>query len=441
LTADDLVFSAQVGQDRELPQFRDPALGQVASVAAPDSRTLVVQWKQPFIEAASLFAATSSAQFLPMPRHLLEAAYADNKAGFADLPYWSDGFVGAGPYQVAAWLFGSSLSLVANGQYVLGRPRVDAIDVRFFGDPNALYAAVLANEIDVPLGHRALSFEQAVSLKEQWQGGVVGFDPAAPLAFWPQLNNPTPAVIGDARFRRALLHAIDRQEMASTLGGGLMPIADTFILPDAPEYSALQTSAVKYGYDPRQATQLIEGLGYTKASDGFFRDPEGSLRVEIRSSLQDNNRRAKLAAADYWQKIGVAVTPVDDPDSRRRDIPYRATFPGFETRGGYGSVDDFKYFHSSEARLPEKGYVGVSVSNYMNPDMDALVERYQVTIPPAERLQVAGQIVRHLTDQVIGLTMFYDAEPTIVGRRTQNIAPAVVNGAANTWNAHEWDVI
>src|SRR5437763_12472324 len=42
-TADDLVFTAVVGQDPDLPLFRNPSLAQVQRVSAPDPRTLTVE--------------------------------------------------------------------------------------------------------------------------------------------------------------------------------------------------------------------------------------------------------------------------------------------------------------------------------------------------------------------------------------------------------------
>ena len=34
-----------------------------------------------------------------LPKHLLEDAYRSDKATFLDLPYWTSGFIGAGPYR------------------------------------------------------------------------------------------------------------------------------------------------------------------------------------------------------------------------------------------------------------------------------------------------------------------------------------------------------
>src|SRR5207245_9510569 len=122
LTADDFVFTSQVIQDKELPEFADIAYESLESVEAPDPRTVVARWKKPFIAAHTLF---SGVRGLPQPRHLLEKAYVENKGAYKDLPYWMEEFVGTGPYKLRELVRGSHLILEANDQFALGRPRVD----------------------------------------------------------------------------------------------------------------------------------------------------------------------------------------------------------------------------------------------------------------------------------------------------------------------------
>ena len=69
-------------------------------------------------------------RLLPLPKHLLEDAYRTDKASLLDSPYWTQGYVGTGPYQVRQWDPGVGVTLDARSQYVLGRPRIDQIDVR-----------------------------------------------------------------------------------------------------------------------------------------------------------------------------------------------------------------------------------------------------------------------------------------------------------------------
>jgi hypothetical protein len=51
-------------------------------------------------------------------------------------------------------------------------------------------------------------------------------------------------------------------------------------------------------------------------------------------------------------------------------------------------------------------------------------------------MQVATQIVRHITQQLPMLPFFYDAQITVLGNRFVNVDP----GPFQAWNAHEWDV-
>jgi hypothetical protein len=161
--------------------------------------------------------------------------------------------------------------------------------------------------------------------------------------------------------------------------------------------------------------------------------------VEYRSSPMDILRKTKLAVADRWQSVGIGVNLVDDPPSRRGDNEYRALYPGFDMTRGNSGTESFR-FHSSEARGPHNRYIGQNVPNYVSPELDGLIERFLVTIPRAERLRVAGDIVHHLTDQVIVLDQFYDLEPQAVASRVTGAATQVARTATNTWNVHSWDL-
>ena len=54
---------------------------------------------------------------------------------------------------------------------------------------------------------------------------------------------------------------------------------------------------------------MIEDLGYTKGSDGFFRDAAGErLGVEMRTSADDDYKNPLFySAADSFQRAGVGV--------------------------------------------------------------------------------------------------------------------------------------
>ncbi len=429
VTSGDLLFTVQVGQDRDLPLFRSRAYDALEAVDAPDPATVVVRWREPYIWADTMF---TPALAMPLPRHLLEPAYTAEKAQFVDLPYWTEGFVGTGPFRVQEWARGSHIILRANDAYVLGRPRVDEVEVRFIPDANALMANVLAGAVELTMG-RGLSVDSGAELRDQLREGRVALELENWVALYPQSLTPNPAIVGNAEFRRALLHGLDRQEMVQSIQHGLVPVADTIFSPNDPMYHDIEPAIARYDYDPRRAMEMIDRLGVARAADGSFALP--SLEIRAAGTAGDSSNKGMLVIADYWKRIGLASETIQIPNQRRRDVEYRANFPAFTIQRQPNGEEGMLRYHSREAPVPENNYFGDNKARYVNPEMDALLERYFVTIARTDRAEIGRQIVRHMTSQVVPLPLFYDANAIVLGKRLNNVTPAQVG-----WNAHEWTV-
>lgn len=434
-TADDVLFSKLPAQDRELSVLRDSTFDLVEALEAPDSHTVVVKWREPYIDADQIFAKNL------LPKHLLERAYLEDRATFAQLPYWNQEFVGTGAYKLREWAVGGYVVLDAFEQYVLGRPRIDEIEVRFISDANTVLANLLAGTVDLTIG-RGLSIEQAVLLRDQWRDGRtdLGFINTW-LVVFPQFVNPNPAVMLDVRFRKALMHAIDRQALADSIQYGMVPVGHSFLGPNQPQYQEIEARIVRYELDPRKAAQVIEDLGYRKGADGVYRDGGNQrLSFELRTVPTDISSKTMFAVADYWQRLGIAVDPVVIPVQRQRDQEYVATFPGFTLFRQPLDVRRLKALRSSEAPLPENNFrVTGNNARYMNAEFDALIERFHVTVPVKERTEVLGQIISHIADQLPMLGLFYDGEPVFINNRLEKATGKTLR-STQAWNAHQWDV-
>jgi peptide/nickel transport system substrate-binding protein len=439
LTADDLLFAAMIEQDKEL-EISFAAYELVESVAAPDPRTITVTWKRPYIEADWMFSYRGAG--LPLPKHILEKPYATDKANFLGLPYWSQEFVGAGAYRVQEWAQDTHVILRAYDDYILGRPKIDDIEVKFIQDNNTLIANVLAG-IDLTLG-KTVSLDIALQARDQWKDGKV----ISVLQNWtpinPQWINPDPPIIANYQFRRALIMALDRQELADVVFSGQGAVAHSYVSPETPLYNLVEPAIVKYAYDPRQSAQILEGLGYTKRADGFLYDAEGrKLVVDIQIPLQ-NDVHPKTAApvADRWQQLGVGVDQTPIPIQRAQDREWRAQFPGFNIveRVNNLAISEIWRFHSSQVPLAENRWLaGGFASRYRSPVVDAALERYVTTIPLPERMDAVATLVHHQTENLTELPIFYGADPTLISNRLVNVSG---RGPLYTqaWNAHEWDL-
>lgn len=258
---------------------------------------------------------------------------------------------------------------------------------------------------------------------------------------YPQFINPTPPVTADVTFRRAVYHAVDRQQLVDSLQAGLARVAESILIPKDPEWIDAERAVVRYEYDPRRAAQLVESLGFTRGADGLYRDAAGErLSVELRTVRHDLYEKALLAVGDYLQRAGIGFEPNVVPPTRVNDREYRATFPSFEVIENPNDFEALTRLRLSETPLPENRFTGRNRVRYVDPAFDALLERYFVTIPRPERVQAAAQIVRFMTDQLIWMGLFHQAEPVMIANRIQGPA-ARTQGATHTWNAHEWDVL
>jgi peptide/nickel transport system substrate-binding protein len=377
-----------------------------------------------------------------MPRHILEPAFQDAKDKFLELPYWGQDYVGPGPYRIKEWAVGSHALLTAVDDFVLGRPKIDEIVFRYISDSNTLLANLMAGEIDATMG-AGMSHDQALEVKDKWKDGRLEMDAASWMAAFPQLRSPDPPVIGDVRFRRALLYALDRQTLADTLLPGMSGVAHSPIGPDQPWYEAIQPQVVKYEYDPGKARQNIEGLGYSQGSDGMFRDASGQpLTIEARTNDGwDFHLKTLFPVADYWQRAGVRVETRVLNRAEAQDRATRTNFPGFEVIRNPTQVERLLIFHSSQIRTPENNYVGANYMSYRNAQWDGLLDTFFSTIPFDERTEALGRIVHMMTDQVLVAGIIYESDPYLISNRIVNMGPP--HGSVNSpeaWNAQEWDV-
>lgn len=434
-TTRDLLFTYEVSLDRELPQSIPVALTYLDRVEAVDARTMTIHWKGPFIQA-DRFPDSAA-----MPAHILEKPYREDKQTFLGHPYMSNEFVGSGPFKLSQFEAGSHIRLAAYDQYVLGRPKIDEVEVRFIPDLNTMLANILTGTVDLTMG-RGVSTEQGVNTQAVWQGGRVEFPPTASLTMWAQYVHFENPVITDLRFHRAVMHAINRQEMVDSLQFGRSEVAHINLPPSHPSYAEILARVPKYPHDPRRAGELLQQTGYARGTDGLLQNAAGQrLAVEIRTTVSSAiTQQATASIASDLRLAGMEVTESIIPTLRAGDRPYRVSFPGLELlRGGYGEDSLVGFLRSTRIPTAANNYASGNYPSYSNPEWDALLDRYAVTIPYGERMKVMSDMYYFLGDQLPQLPLFFDTQVVLVANRLLNI-PVQTGAGTIGWDASSWDI-
>lgn len=436
LTTADLVFTATVWRDKRLPIFSHVAFDSVGSIEAVDSRTILTRWTKPYIKANEMFG---SGMALPLARHTLEEPYLNltDQEQFVANPHWSTEWVGAGPYKIKTWEPGSHMVFEANDRYIEGRPRIDEVAVKFIPDPNTLGANILAGEVDIPWGGR-IDYEWAATVADQWRAGRLKTELSSMLQIFAQHINPTPAIVLNTEFKRALVHALDRQSAGDLLNAPTTPVGHSFVAPNEPEYPFVESSIVKYDYDVRKSLQMLEALGYTRGADNLLRDRSGQkLEFQIRTSQGDvTQEKAMYAMADDWARLGVDVERHLVVPQRASDAEYRATYPAFDVKRQAGTFDYATSFHSRGIALPQNNYlVSGNNSRYSRPEMDVAIDAYFTTIPWDQRMEHARRIVNMLSSDVGWIGLWHIIGPVLIPDRIVNM-----KGDGDLAYIHEWDI-
>ncbi len=437
VTAQDLAFGTRLAGDPDLPYRTDPGWASVDDVTVVDATTVTIRWKGIYILADRMFGRP----YQLLPRHLLERSYEQDKERFEIWPYWTSEFVGAGPFKVRELVRGSYLLLDAFDGYALGRPKVDEVELRFIPDVNTLSANVLAGAVDFTIGNpNTVAPDEVTQLQESWpHGKVVVTNPISDnYGMFPQQLNPSLPALRDPRFRKALLHALDREAMNQAIMGGLSAVSHTHAVPALPDFEQIQAAAVQYGYDPRRSAELLEEMGYRRGS-GVWEDATGRrVAFEHWSPAGGVQGRSALVATDFWKVAGLDVQHVTL--GPRIEASARAEHPGVLTSsagGDYSAI--WRYFHSSFSPVRENSYAGSNRGRFMLQQQDALLERWYSTVPQQERTQALREVTRYQTENAIWMGYMYNPQLSMISNRLRDVAPSSYSN--KTFDAHLWDIV
>lgn len=207
---------------------------------------------------------------------------------FAEAP------IGAGPFQFADYQPGSRIVMERYPDYWGDDITLDGIEMRVITDRRAAANALLSGEIDFADGLDPTDMAQLESADDVEVVTSVG------MWFDMLYFNMGQAPLDDARVRRAINHAIDREELIAGAANGLGQVA---WLPVPEEHWAYDANSVPaWEHDPDKARELLAEAGY---ADG------ASFTVVTQSSAVDVRRNEILKSQLAEVGINLEIVPMD----------------------------------------------------------------------------------------------------------------------------------
>jgi peptide/nickel transport system substrate-binding protein len=259
----------------------------IKGIEAPDPHTVVFRLHHP------------SPSFLSSVAHPANFIYA-KKYLDSDVHYYKAHSIGTGPFKLKNYVRGSYIELERNPNYWKeGLPYMDGIKYFIIKDTSARAMAIRSGRADVEF--RGFPPSDADGIKKQLGDRVEVAYPKS-ISNWGVAINVEKKPFDDERVRKALSLAIDRNDMAKTIGpltgletvGALMHPDSEWAL-SSEELSQIAGFSRDHEANMREAKRLLADAGY----------PNGFKTVLT-------NRNVKLPYIDLavylistWKKIGV----------------------------------------------------------------------------------------------------------------------------------------
>ena len=410
-----------------------------------DGKSLTLKYTKPFADwkvdmeiATPAHVTAGKALGIEDPQEakdaFIKAVQEKDKAALTKIShFWNDGFdytkmpsdkdlaLSNGAYLLKDFKENQFMTLEKNPDYKGDHKAViDTVTVRWNEDPMAQVQALQNGEIDVMSPQVTTDVVKAAEKIDnaEIETGVEGTYEHMDLV----MNNKGPfdpaTYGGDAEkaklVRRAFLHALPRQEVVDKLVKPIDPEAEvrnsflkTFGTPGYDEIVAQNGSSAYAEVDPAESKKLLKQAGVTTPIKVRMMYAKGNVRRENEFQLyKPAYAKAGFELIDngsekWGEKLG--------------DGTYDAVFFGWQSTSTAVSEDQPTYATGGINNL-----VG-----YSNKQVDALFEKLNLTIDPAEQLEIQGQIEKIFFEDAIGLTIFQFPSATISNKdRVTNLDPA-----------------
>jgi peptide/nickel transport system substrate-binding protein len=362
-----------------------------------------------------------------LPEHLLGDVPPEELRGH---PWESRCPVGNGPFVFREHREQESWTFVANPAFPAalgGRPYLDEYVYRVIPDENTLLLELLSGGVDVFI---SVQPEQADRIRAEPHLRLLSY-PFRNVTFvaW---NSRRPQ-LADARVRRAISMATDRNGIVSALLEGFGSVANGTV---PPWHWAFDARAGDVPFDPAGAERLLEEAGWMdRDGDGFRENGDGlPLRITLRSN-QGNRRLQRLTTImqAQLQEVGIdvqvelmewgaLVETVTTPEVRDFDGVALSWVTEFR-------VDDTDLFHSDRVDGP------YAFSGTRDPELDLLLDSLPLVPDRAEAVPLWRRYQVRLGEVAPYTFFYYPDRLDGVNRRVRG----VVMDARGEWvNFREW---
>ena len=296
--------------------------------------------------------------------------------------------VGTGPYRLAQWVKGDRVDLSANPDYWGEQPAITDVTFRFIPDPAAAMNAMMAGDVDAFPNYPAPE-TLALFVNDPRFQVIEGTTEGETIL---GMNNRR-APLDDIRLRKAIGHAIDRQEIIDGAMFGYGTPIGTHFAPHHPAYVDLTALS---DHDPDKARALLAEIGPVRVLDLQLPPPSYA-------------RRGGEILAAQLREVGI--------ETRITNVEW-AQWLEKVFKGGDFDLTIISHTEPMDINIYARDdyYFG-----YAKPEFVALNEQIQVETDPARRIELLQQAQRMIAEDHVNAFLFQLPKTTLARAGLQGL--------------------
>ena len=367
---------------------RIQGLLDIQSIQVTGPLSLVVETRQP--NAAFIYNLTSP------------------ETGIVDM---SEGrLAGTGPFQLEKIV--DNEKTVVNGfpMYWGGSPKIERAELFSIKNPVSRMLAFESGRVDV-----ATNFPELDALRLMSSGRAqVQVSPTARLCFFFVRVKDGP--LADPLIRNALNFAIDREQIISSVLGGIGGTIGASVFPKI--MPCCNPNLLPHAHDPEKAISLLKAAGALDHDHDGIREIKGRpLRLEMwtyegRAALKPTLELIKSQLARVGIDSGIRVTKKGSPINQvMKQGRVHLNLQMWNT-APQGDPDAFlSDLFKTGARS--------NVMGYTNPELDRLLQEAKICFDPAVRVRIYNRIQKIIYEQNPVIVLFHKSMVTAMSDRVR----------------------
>lgn len=329
-----------------------------------------------------------------------------------------------GPYVVSEVKLGDHITVVPNKHFYGEAPKIKKIIIRLIPNTGTLEANLRSGTIDA-ISILGLTFDQALEFEKKVKSENLEYkvliEPSS-VHEHIDLNLENP-ILKDVRVRKAMLTAIDKEQLVKSFFDNRQPVSLHFMTNNDPWFTTDPKYITTYKFSKRTAAKLLEEAGWKEGPDGYRYKDGKKLSLVFMTTAGNKTREAvQVYLQSQWKAVGIEIVPKNEPGrvffgettkKRKFDMAMYAWVSSPESTPR-------STLHSTSIPTEKNGWSGQNYPAWRNPKMDKLIDDMDLEFNGKKRLELAWEMQKYYTEDMPAIPLYYRADNAVIPKNLKN---------------------